>query len=176
MTLPNLITIARLLLVPLVVAAIGAGYWRAAFLLFVIAGVSDAVDGFIARRWDMRSVLGAYIDPFADKALLVSIYVTLSVTGTLPGWVAILVVSRDLMILSAIVLSWLLERPMEIRPLGISKINTAAQIGLAAMVLAGEAFGVPARAAIEVGVATVAVLTLMSAGAYLALWLRHMAA
>ena len=65
---------------------------------FVIAGVSDAVDGLLARRFDLRTELGAYLDPLADKALLVSIYVTLGDLGKLPAWLAILVVSRDIMI------------------------------------------------------------------------------
>src|SRR5688500_14493920 len=92
MTIPNLITIARLIMVPLVIVMIGQGQWMTAFVLFMAAGLSDAVDGFIAKRFDMRSELGAYLDPLADKALLMSIYVTLSVTGVLPGWLAVTVV------------------------------------------------------------------------------------
>ncbi len=80
MTLPNLITIGRLIIVPLVIMMIGQAQWSMAFILFVVAGVSDAIDGFIAKRFDMRSEFGAYMDPLADKALLVSIYVTDSVT------------------------------------------------------------------------------------------------
>src|SRR5690606_40943267 len=99
MTLPNLITIARLILVPVVIAMIVAGQWLAAFVLFAIAGVSDAVDGFLARRFGMKSELGAYLDPLADKALLVSIYAGLAVAGVLPAWLAILVIFRDIMIL-----------------------------------------------------------------------------
>src|SRR5919107_5285177 len=110
MTIPNIITIGRLILVPIVIVMIMQGRWTAAFVLFVVAGVSDGVDGYIARRFDMRSEFGAYIDPLADKALLVSIYVSLSVVGELPGWLAIVVVSRDAMILSAIVVSRLMER------------------------------------------------------------------
>lgn len=176
MTIPNFITIARFLLVPLAVAAIGSGRWQIAFVVFVAAGVSDAIDGFIAKRFDMRSQLGAYLDPLADKALLVSIYVTLAVVGVLPGWIAILVVSRDLMIVAAIVLSWLMGQPVEIKPLVVSKMNTAAQIAFAALVLGSRAFGVDVGSAADVGIAIVAVLTLMSAAAYLALWVRHMAA
>ena len=87
---------------PLVIVMIMQERWSAAFVLFVVAGISDAVDGFIARRFDMRSELGAYLDPIADKALLVSIYVTLAVVGVLPVWLAIVVVSRDVMIVAAI--------------------------------------------------------------------------
>ncbi|MDJ1157154.1 CDP-alcohol phosphatidyltransferase family protein [Chelatococcus sp. SYSU_G07232] len=176
MTLPNLITIARLFLVPLIVAMIGAGRWQFAFVLFVVAGVSDAVDGFIARRFNMKSELGAYIDALADKALLVSIYVSLSIVGVLPGWIAILVVSRDLMILMAVIVSWLMDKPVEIKPLVVSKANTAAQISFAALVLGARAFGVDLGLVEDAVMAVVAVLTLISAGAYLAVWLRHMAA
>lgn len=176
MTLPNLITIARLLMVPLVVVMIGAGQWGVAFAVFVLAGVSDAVDGFIARRWGMQSQLGAYLDPLADKALLVSIYVALAIHGVLPPWVAIVVVSRDIMIVSAMVLSMLLERPMEVRPLIVSKLNTGAQIGFAALLLAVNAFGGAPDLLIWAGLIITVTLTLCSAAAYLVLWLRHMAA
>jgi cardiolipin synthase (CMP-forming) len=176
MTLPNLITIGRLIIVPLVIVMIGQAQWSVAFVLFVVAGVSDAVDGYLARRFDMRSEFGAYIDPLADKALLVSIYVTLSVVGELPGWLAIVVVSRDAMILSAIVVSRLMERPVAIRPLMISKLNTAAQIAFAALVLGAKAFALELGAGETAAMLIVAALTIASAGAYLAGWLRHMAA
>lgn len=176
MTIPNFITIARFFLVPIAVAAIGSGQWELAFVVFLAAGISDAVDGFIAKRFDMRSRLGAYIDPLADKALLVSIYITLAVVGVLPGWVAILVVSRDFMILAAFLLSWLMGQPMEVKTLAVSKLNTAAQIAFAALVLGSKAFSLDVGGAETLGIAIVAALTLVSAGAYLALWLRHMAA
>ncbi|HEY8565394.1 MAG TPA: CDP-alcohol phosphatidyltransferase family protein [Beijerinckiaceae bacterium] len=175
MTIPNLITIARLLIVPLVIVMIGQGRWATAFVLFVVAGISDAVDGFIAKRFDMRSEFGAYIDPLADKALLVSIYVTLSIVGVLPGWLAVLVVSRDVMIVAAILLSWVMDRPVEIRPLLVSKLNTGVQIAFAALVLSTRAFAIDLGLLDEIGL-LVAALTVASAGAYLALWLRHMAA
>ena len=80
---------------------------RIAFLLFLAAGISDAVDGFLAKRFGMTTELGAYLDPLADKALIVSIYVTLGITGVIPRWLVILVVSRDIMIVGAVMLSWL---------------------------------------------------------------------
>jgi cardiolipin synthase (CMP-forming) len=175
MTIPNLITIARLLLVPIVVVMIGQERWMPAFVLFVVAGVSDGVDGFIARRFDMRSEFGAYIDPLADKALLVSIYVALSVVGVLPGWLAVLVVSRDAMIVAAIMVSYLMENPVAIRPILVSKINTAAQIAFAALILAAKAFELESGALTMAAMSIVAALTVISLGAYLAGWLRHMA-
>ena len=95
MSIPNLITLGRILLVPIVVWAIWSGAMWAAFVLFLAAGVSDAVDGYLAKRFGMTTVLGAYLDPLADKALIVSIYVTLGIIGKIPGWLVILVVSRD---------------------------------------------------------------------------------
>lgn len=175
MTIPNLITVGRLIAVPIVVMMIGEERWIAAFALFVLAGLSDAADGAIARRYNLRSELGSYLDPLADKALLVSIYVTLSVVGALPAWLAITVVSRDVMIVGAILLSRLMDRPVEIRPLIVSKANTAAQIAFAALVLGSRALDVETGTAIEIGMWSVAALTMVSAAAYLARWLRHMA-
>jgi cardiolipin synthase (CMP-forming) len=173
--IPNLITIGRFLLVPFVVAMIGRSDWSLAFIAFVIAGVSDAVDGYIARRFDMRSELGAYMDPLADKALLVCIYVSLAVVGQLPGWLAIVVVSRDIMILGAIILSWVLAKPIAINPSRLSKANTTAQIAFAAVILASLSYGFDESRLVDAGMLVVACLTIASAGAYLARWLKHMA-
>ncbi len=111
LSIPNLITLARILSVPLVVWAITSGEWMIAFILFVVAGISDAVDGYLAKRFDMASELGAYLDPLADKALIVSIYVSLGIAGAIPRWLVIFVVARDIMIIGAVILSWLIGRP-----------------------------------------------------------------
>ena len=116
MSIPNLITLARIILVPVVVWAIASGQLRLAFLLFLAAAISDGVDGFLAKRFGMKTELGAYLDPLADKVLIVSIYVTLGITGVIPLWIVILVVSRDFMIVGAIILSWVVDRPVQIRP------------------------------------------------------------
>jgi cardiolipin synthase len=174
MTIPNLITIARLIMVPIVIVMIMQQRWVAAFVLFVAAGVSDGIDGFIARQFNMMSEFGAYIDPLADKSLLVSIYVTLAVVGAIPSWLAIVVVSRDAMIVAAVLLSWVMSRPVEIRPLIVSKLNTAAQITFAAFVLAANAFGAELGGFEDIAMLVVAALTVASAGAYLGGWLRHM--
>lgn len=174
MTLPNLITIGRLALVPLVIVMIVIGHWQIAFLIFVVAGVSDAIDGYLARNCGMASELGAYLDPIADKALIVSIYVTLATVGAIPAWLVALVVSRDVMIVAGVLLSWVMAKPVTMSPFGISKLNTAAQIGFAALVLGSRAFGVEAGSALPAAETIVAVLTLGSMLAYLAFWLRHM--
>ena len=98
LSIPNLITLARILLVPIVVWAIVSDAMRIAFLLFLAAGLSDAIDGFLAKRFGMATELGAYLDPLADKAMIVSIYVALGIADALPRWLVILVVSRDIMI------------------------------------------------------------------------------
>ncbi len=100
MTLPNLITIGRLILVPVIIWLIVVERADIAFWVFLIAGLSDAVDGFIARQLDLRSDLGTLLDPLADKAMLVSIYVALTYVHALPFWIAMLVVSRDVFIIA----------------------------------------------------------------------------
>jgi cardiolipin synthase len=175
MTLPNFITILRLLTVPLIIMMIAQKRWDVAFALFVLAGLSDAVDGFIARHYHMKSVLGAYLDAIADKALLVSMYVALAMVGILPIWLAILVVSRDLMIVAGVILAWGLMHPITIRPLLVSKINTGFQIGFVAVLLGAKAFNIPLGMWENVAEWGVASLTLASMGAYLLIWVRHMA-
>ena len=174
MSIPNLITLGRIILVPIVVWAITSGEMRAAFFLFVAAGISDAVDGFLAKRFHMTSELGALIDPLADKALIVSIYISLGIATALPIFLVILVVSRDIMIVSAFLLSLLVGKPMPIRPLMVSKANTAAQIVLAVLVLAEQAFSFNVALASQLMIALVAILTLLSIAFYLAEWVRHM--
>ena len=172
--LPNFITLARMLMTPLAVMMIISQRFLPAFLIFILAGVSDAVDGFVAKKFDLRTELGAYLDPLADKALLISIYVSLAIFGELPAWLTIMVVSRDVMILFAILVSWLLDKPVEIRPVWESKINTVAQIALAGYALGARAYGLdplPAQTYLEW---VVAATTLASGGIYIAQWLDHM--
>jgi cardiolipin synthase (CMP-forming) len=171
----NLLTILRFCLVPIVIVSIVNKEWMLAFVLFVLAGVTDAIDGFVARQFDMRTELGAYLDPLADKALLVSIYITLSISNIIPSWIAILVVSRDIMIVGAVIVSWLLENPVEINPLRLSKANTLVQISFAALMLFSLAFALPLEALIRGGLVLVTTLTVASMIAYLATWFRHMA-
>lgn len=175
LSIPNLITLGRILLVPIVVWAImSPGAMWIAFVLFVVAGISDGVDGYLAKRFNMTTELGAYLDPLADKALIVSIYLTLGINGDIPRWLVILVVSRDILIVGGIMLSWLMGNPLKIRPLLVSKLNTVAQIVFACVVLGSLGFNyqVPVFKLVLMGL--VAVLTLLSIAAYLAEWVRHM--
>ena len=154
--------------------AIAAGEMQVAFVLFLLAGLSDLIDGFLAKRFNMATELGAYLDPLADKALIVSIYVTLGIAGAIPRWLVILVVSRDIMIVSAIILSWVVNKPVRLKPLTVSKLNTVAQILLALVVLATLAFEVEAAWAVQGLAILVAILTLASITFYIGEWVRHM--
>jgi len=173
-SIPNLITLGRVILVPVVFWLLLTGEIQAAFLAFVIAGISDAVDGFLAKRFNWETELGAYLDPLADKLLIVCIFVALGVTGRLPSWLVILVVSRDALIVMAVMLSWLLDHPTPMKPLAISKMNTVAQIVLAATVLADEAFTLKLKGPVQLLTFLAAGTTIASLVAYLRVWLRHM--
>ncbi|MCZ8314880.1 CDP-alcohol phosphatidyltransferase family protein [Phreatobacter sp.] len=174
MNIPNLLTLLRILLVPIIVWAIAQRQMEIALAAFVVAGITDAVDGYIAKHFDQQTELGAYLDPLADKALIVSIYVSLAIFGFIPPWVAILVVSRDIMIVGAVVLATLMEKPLTIQPLMVSKANTAAQIIFAALVLAAQGLKIDLGWAIMIAMYAVAGLTLASAAAYMVGWTRHM--
>jgi len=176
LSIPNLITLARILLVPVVVWAIASDQMLIAFLLFAAAGVSDAVDGFLAKRFGMASELGAYLDPLADKVLIVAIYISLGIVDALPRWLVILVVSRDLLIVGGVLFSWLLGKPVSVKPHPVSKANTAVQLLLVGVVLAALGFGFDAGWALKLTMAAVAVLTLLSVAVYLREWVRHMGA
>jgi cardiolipin synthase (CMP-forming) len=174
LSIPNLITLARILLVPVVVWAIASNQMLFAFLLFAAAGVSDAVDGFLAKRFGMTSELGAFLDPVADKVLIVSIYVSLGIVDALPRWLVILVVSRDLLIVGGVIFSWIINKPVSVKPHIISKVNTAVQLLLVGLVLASLGFRFDAGWGLQLTMATVAALTLASISVYLREWVLHM--
>lgn len=162
-------------MVPLVVWLMLDGRMETAFILFLVAGITDALDGYLAKRYGWQTELGAYLDPIADKALLVSIYVVLGLFSYVPVWLVLAVVSRDILIVGAILLSWLLGRPVPVRPLLVSKINTVGQIMLAAMVLGDIGFSLGLEPIAFVLVWVVGALTVVSAAAYLVNWLTYMA-
>src|ERR1700752_32446 len=161
-SIPNFITLGRILLVPIIIWAIASDQMELAFAVFIVAGVSDAIDGFLAKRFNMTSELGALLDPLADKALLVSIYVALGIWGALPLWIVILVVSRDIMIVSAVIVSWLFGKPVPMKPLMVSKLNTVAQVALAALILASLGLNFKPLPYDRILMGLVTVLTLVS--------------
>ena len=176
--IPNLITLARLGAVPLAVWLIAVGDFRSAFWLFVAAGVSDAADGFIARWFHSRTEIGALLDPIADKALLVCVYLMLGKVGVLPMWLPVLVVARDAMIVGGFLVAQMIGTAVEWQPLWISKVNTTAQLALAALVLARVGLGLdelaPGIHALSLLlVYVVAGTTLLSGVAYVLRWARQ---
>ncbi len=174
LNIPNMITLGRLLAVPVTVWLILNDFIFAAFWLFVAAGISDAIDGFLAKRWNQVTEFGAYLDPLADKALLASVFITLGVQGHLESWLVILVVFRDVMIVGAVVLFQTMVRSLEMDPLFISKVNTLAQIILAALVLGAEGYNVDMGLFMEMMTGIVAVTTMASGLSYLVVIMRRM--
>jgi len=175
LNLPNLISLARLFLVPLTIWLIVEGRYGIAFWVLVIAGVSDALDGFIAKRFDQRTRVGAVLDPAADKAMLVSVYVTLGMAHQLWTWLVILVVFRDVLIVSGFLLTQAVAVPKRHDPLYISKINTGMQITLVGFVLARLGLG-EASGSLDFALSlAVAATTLASGLAYLVRWTRILA-
>jgi cardiolipin synthase len=164
-SLPNIVTFARLCAVPLAFWLVLERRLAEAFYLFVAAGLSDAVDGWLARRYGGNAV-GAVLDPVADKTLLVTMYVTLAAVGAIPVWVSILVVFRDIMIVGGVIVLGILGQPLVIRPLYISKLNTACQIVLIAVALFMGGFQLSAPMLAEVLTWVVAFTTLSSGAAY----------
>ena len=168
--LPNLITLARLLAVPVTVYLILQGHHAAAFWIFIAAGVSDAVDGVLAKRLNAVSEIGAYLDPLADKALLVGVYIALDRVDHIPTWLVFLVVFRDVLIIGGAILFQTITHSLKMDPLYISKINTVAQITLAGLVLAELGTEVPKTIASDILVYVVALTTFTSGAAYVYKW------
>jgi len=162
--LPNLITLARLLCVPLAIWLILEARYGVAFWVFVAAGISDALDGYIAKRFDQRTPLGALLDPIADKALLAGVYITLGLADQLPHWLVILVVLRDLLIVGGYLLIQGTAAP---QPLFISKVNTLVQIALIGFVLARLGLGIDEGWLTSLLVGAAAVTTVWSGLSYL---------
>jgi cardiolipin synthase len=175
LTIPNLITLGRVIIIPIIFWLLVSGQTRSAFLLFVLAGVTDAVDGWLAKRWNMQTELGAYLDPMADKLLIVSIYVALGVATQLPSWLVIAVVSRDILIVLGVLLCWIIGQPVAIQPHAVSKANTVSQLMLAALVLADEGFNLGLGGLRTMLIWLTAVLTASSLAVYVRTFVSHLA-
>ena len=170
LNLPNLITLGRLLSVPLAVWLIIEARYGVAFWVFVGARIPDALDGYIAKRFDRRTRLGALLDPIADKALLVGVYVTLGIAGQLPHWLVILVVLRDVWILAGFALIQATTAPRRLGPLFVSKVNTSVQIALVGFVLARLGLGIDEGTVTAILIVAAALTTVLSGLSYLLRW------
>jgi cardiolipin synthase len=174
--IPNLLSLARLGAVPAVIWCVLAGENVAAFWIFLLAGLSDALDGLIAKRLNVTSQFGAWLDPLADKALLVGTYVALSLRDALPMWLTILVVFRDALIVGGALTVQALTQRFHVEPLMISKVNTALQITLVVAVMAERAYFSMPPQLVTLGAVIVAVTTVLSGGAYVVTWSRRVTA
>lgn len=172
--LPNALSLARLLLVPLAVWQILDQRYDRAFVIFALAGFSDAVDGFLARRLDARTTLGSVLDPIADKALLVSVYVTLGHAGLLPVWLVILVVFRDALIVLGVLLFHLAGEKMTVSPLQVSRMNTVAQVLCAGWAMAATGFGLAQQPLTTFLILLAALTTVASGAGYIIVWGRRL--
>ena len=178
MNFANIITIGRLLFTPIIIWLIFSSHYSLGLIFFVLSGLSDALDGFIAKQFNQSTILGSYLDPIADKTLIVSSILALGYMGAIPSWLIILIVSRDLAILGAVIISWLVERSLKIEPIISSKINTFLQIFYIGLILFSlsyqegmiylDMFILPAFSIL------IASSTLLSWFSYLILWLRSM--
>ena len=170
LNIPNLITLLRLLLIPVVIICLLEDRFRWALIFFLIAGVSDAVDGFLARALNQKTPLGAVLDPIADKLLLDSLYLLGASRELFPDWLAVIVISRDVLILLGFILLSLFKHRFEVHPSLPSKITTACQITAAVIAL----YGAPEPFLRSVFLLTAA-LTVFSGLHYLYLGLRSFA-
>ena len=173
MTIPNLLTIVRVLLTPLLVILLLEGRLSEALFVFIIAGVTDGLDGLIARLYKQKSRLGAFLDPLADKLLLASTYVLLAFQNLLPSWLTVIVLSRDLLIVVGVFVLFMQDLPFEIKPTLISKLTTCAQI-VTAIVTMASALAVPHPFLKKTLLQVTAALTVISWGQYLVRGLRIM--
>jgi cardiolipin synthase (CMP-forming) len=138
MTIPNLITAFRIILAPVFVIYLINDRLNSALVIFLICMISDGIDGMVARLFNQKSRLGAYLDPLADKTLLVTAFVLLGVRGYLPSWLTVTAIARDVMILLGVLVFHLNRLEVRIRPSAVSKINTCFQfITLSVVLLKG---------------------------------------
>ncbi len=167
--IPNAITILRLLCIPIILIYLLHGYYQEALIVFILAGISDALDGFLARALKQKTLLGAIMDPIADKLLLDSIYSVAAYRQLLPDWLAIIVVSRDVFILIGFLLLSFFKKKLEVRPSLPGKLTTSTQITTVILAL-----WLRQGVWVEIACVLTAVLTIFSGFHYLYLGLKSL--
>jgi cardiolipin synthase len=171
--LPNAISIMRIVLVAPILMYIVDGRYTLALVLFLIAGFSDGVDGFLAKRYDWHTRIGALLDPIADKLLVGGTFITMVIAGLVPAWFAAMIILRDIVIVGGATAYNFFVRPVEGEPTRISKLNTALQLLFVVFVLGHAGFGWPDRIAITVIGAGVIVTVVISGLDYVWSWARR---
>ena len=171
--LPNAISVLRILLVGPIVYLLLDGRYDLGLYLFFFAGFSDALDGFLAKRYDWHTRLGALLDPIADKLLVGATFITLVFAGLMPMWLAAMVIVRDVVIIGGATAYNFLIRPVDGEPTRISKLNTALQLLFVVFVLSNAAFDWPEQIALTVVGAGVIVTIVVSGIDYVVSWARR---
>ena len=173
MTVPNLITTIRIILAPVFIIYLINEQFLSALIVFILCVVSDGLDGMLARLFDQKSRLGTYLDPLADKILLVAAFITLSVIGYLPSWLTVLVISRDVMIMLGIFFLFFNRLEFKIKPSIVSKVTTCLQFIAVLSVLARDYLVFPSMFYISVYYLT-ALFTIISGLHYMHYWFKMM--
>ncbi len=171
--LPNAISLMRIALVAPILLLILQGSFGWALALFWLAGFSDGVDGYLAKRFNWHTRLGALLDPVADKLLVAGLFITLAYTGDIPVWLAATVIMRDVVIVAGAMAYNYLVRPVQGEPTRISKLNTALQLLFLLFVISRAGFGWPQEISITVLGASVLITVVISGVDYVWSWSRR---
>lgn len=171
--LPNAISLLRILLVAPILLFILDGRFDAALALFFIAGFSDGIDGYLAKRFGWHSRLGGLLDPVADKLLVAGTFITLAYTQLIPVWLAVIVILRDVVIVGGATAYNFMVRPVQGEPTKISKLNTALQLLFLLFVLSRAAFEWPDRISITVLGASILITVVISGVDYVLSWSKR---
>ncbi len=174
MNLPNALSFLRILSVPLLIWLVVENHSLAALWLFALSGLTDSLDGFVAKRFHLETELGQYLDPLADKLLLLSGFITLTFLDLLPLWLTLMVVTRDVLIVGGALVYQVITGRLQIRPLWISKLNTVSQMLLLFLVL-WSITSRPLHGWLEPFIWLTAMTTLLSGGSYVFEWSRMVA-
>lgn len=174
--LPNILTSLRLAAAPFMAMLVVSGDYGGALVVFAFAGASDALDGFLAKRFGLDTTFGRYLDPAADKLLMLASFLAMVAVGLAPVWLAALVIGRDLGIVFGVFFTWAFDLPLKVAPLPLGKASTAIQIVYIALILMFLVFGVDRPDIVSGAALVTGALTLASGLNYAALWLRALAA
>ena len=175
--IPNLLSIFRLVTIPIVAWLLLADLLLYAALLTICIALSDLLDGLIARLWYAESELGSYLDAIADKAFVISIFILIGILNLLPAFIIILVISRDIIIMGSFVSSFIVKIEIKVDPIQISKVNTFFQFILVIITLLGSTEGfskyVLSYNLIEILIGIVMITTTISMFIYIFHWVKN---
>lgn len=172
--LPNVLTSLRLIAAPAVAALLFLGDYAIAFVVFAAAGLSDAVDGFLAKRFGFSTRFGRILDPIADKALIFAAFVMLAIIGEVPLWLVALMIGRDALITLGLFVGVAAQAPIRVQPLILGKLCSALQVLYVAAHLGALAFALPLDAVAPYDAYALAIVAVASTLDYIGIWLKAM--